>query len=184
MAAGFLYDRLGDDRKAQSHYRPGRPARRWRSRRAQQRGGVLLPQGRQEARREALPARLRAARSTRRRQWPTRTPVAARAPTGGHEDAEQYYRKALDLQPDQPDALLQIADLIQETGGNDFQARAVPAALPVGGPGERVGAVARLPHRARRSATTRSRRNTRGGCGSSSRPPPRPASLLEAEQGE
>jgi len=122
MAAGFLYDRLGEHRKAQSHYdqavrlADGNPdvlnnAAVFYCRKGDKKRGEKLFL---EAAGDAL----------------YRTPAAAYTNAGKcaradgrPADAESYFRKALAFQPDQPDALLQMADLNHD-GGNDFQARA------------------------------------------------------------
>jgi type IV pilus assembly protein PilF len=122
MAAGFLYDRLGEDRKAQSHYdqavklADGNPD-------VLNNAAVFYCRKGDKKRGEKL--FLEAANNAM-----YRTPAAAYTNAGrcaradGRPvDAEAYFRKALAFQPDQPDALLQMADLNHD-GGNDFQARA------------------------------------------------------------
>ena len=122
MAAGFLYDRLGDDRKAQSHYDQA----------------VRLADGNPEVLNNAAVFYCRKGDKKRGEKLfleaagnaMYRTPAAAYTNAGRcaradgrPADAESYFRKALAYQPDQPDALLQMADLNHD-GGNDFQARA------------------------------------------------------------
>jgi type IV pilus assembly protein PilF len=122
MAAGFLYDRLADDRKAKSHFEQA----------------VKLADGdpdvlnnaavyfcRKNERKLGEKYFLQAASSPL-----YQTPEIAYANAGrcaradGRvEDAEQYYRKALAFKPDQPEALLQLADMYQET---DRSAQARP----------------------------------------------------------
>lgn len=122
MAAGFLYDRLGEDRKAQSHYDQA----------------VRLSDGNPEVLNNAAVFYCRKGDKKRGEKLFLaaagnaiyRTPAAAYTNAGRcaradgrAADAESYFRKALELQPEQPDALLQMADLTHD-GGNDFQARA------------------------------------------------------------
>ncbi len=122
MAAGFLYDRIGDDRKAQTHYdqavklADGNPD-------VLNNAAVFYCRKGDKKRGEKL--FLEAANNAM-----YRTPAAAYTNAGKcarsdsrPADAESYFRKALAFQPDQPDALLQMADLNHD-GGNDFQARA------------------------------------------------------------
>ena len=122
MAAGFLYDRIGEDRKAQTHYDQA----------------VRLADGDPEVLNNAAVFYCRKGDKKRGEKLfleaagnaMYRTPAAAYTNAGRcarsdsrPADAETYFRKALAFQPDQPDALLQMADLNHE-GGNDFQARA------------------------------------------------------------
>jgi type IV pilus assembly protein PilF len=122
MAAGFLYDRLGDDKKAQSHYDQA----------------VRLADGNPDVLNNAAVFYCRKGDKKRGEKLfleaagnaMYRTPAAAYTNAGRcarsdgrPADAETYFRKALAFQPDQPDALLQMADLNHD-GGNDFQARA------------------------------------------------------------
>jgi len=122
MAAGFLYDRIGDDRKAQTHYDQA----------------VKLADGNPDVLNNAAVFYCRKGDKKRGEKLfleaasnaMYRTPAAAYTNAGKcaradsrPTDAESYFRKALAFQPDQPDALLQMADLNHD-GGNDFQARA------------------------------------------------------------
>jgi type IV pilus assembly protein PilF len=122
MAAGFLYDRLGEDHKAQSHYdqavrlSDGNPevlnnAGAFYCRKGDKKRGEKL----------FLEAAANALYRTPAAAY-TNAGRCARA-DGRPADAETYFRKALAFQPDQPDALLQMADLNHD-GGKDFQARA------------------------------------------------------------
>jgi type IV pilus assembly protein PilF len=122
MAAGFLYDRLGEDRKAQSHYDQavklanGNPdvlnnAAVFYCRKGDKKRGEKL----------FLEAAANAMYRTPAAAY-TNAGQCARA-DGRPADAEEYFRKALAFQPEQADALLQMADLNHERN-NDFQARA------------------------------------------------------------
>ncbi len=122
QAAGFLYDRLGEDRKAQSHYDQA----------------VRLSEGNPEVLNNAGAFYCRKGDKKRGEKLFLeaagnalyRTPAAAYTNAGRcarsdgrPADAETYFRRALAFQPDQPDALLQMAGLNHD-GGKDFQARA------------------------------------------------------------
>ena len=112
QAAGFLYDRLGDDKKAKSH--SSRPSS-WADdpevinnaavyfcRKGERKLGEKYPAGGEQ-------------RALQRPRSPTNAGRCARA-DGRVEDAEKYFRKALTFKSEQPDALLQLADMFQETG--------------------------------------------------------------------
>ena len=122
MAAGFVYERLLDERKARRHYeralRLGKDdpevinnaavyfCRTGDHRRGEQ---FLLQAAASPLYRTPAVAYVNAGRCAR---------------AGGRAaDAEQHFRKALSLNPRQPDALLQMAELAQ-AGGNGLQARA------------------------------------------------------------
>jgi type IV pilus assembly protein PilF len=122
MAAGFLYDRLGEDRKAQSHYDQ---AVKLDADNPEVLNNAAVFYCRKGDRKRGEKLFLQAANNAM-----YRTPAAAYTNAGRcaradgrSADAEGYFRKALAFQPDQPDALLQMADLNHD-GGNDFQARA------------------------------------------------------------
>ncbi len=123
MIAGFVYDRLGEDRKAQSHFEQ-----------AVKLGGKDSPdvlnnagafQCRKGDRRRGEELFLQAAASPL-----YRTPEVAYVNAGNcaradgrPKDAEPYFRQALALKPNMPTPLLQLADL-QFADGNGLQARA------------------------------------------------------------
>lgn len=122
MVAGFVYDRLGDKRKANRHYdeavrlAKGDPD-------VMNNAGAYFCRIGEYKRGEAL--LLQAAGSAL-----YRTPDVAYANAGScarsdgrPKEAEQYLRKALGLNPKQPDALLQMAEIAQGQG-NGLQARA------------------------------------------------------------
>lgn len=123
MAAGFVYDRLGEDRKAGSHFDQ-----------AVKLGGKGNPdvynnagafQCRKGDKKRGEELFLRAAASPL-----YRTPEVAYV-NAGHcaradgrpKDAERYFREALARRPNMADPLLQLADL-QHEAGNNMQARA------------------------------------------------------------
>lgn len=123
MAAGFVYDRLGEDRKAGAHFEQ-----------AVKLGGKDNPevlnnaavfQCRKGDRKRGEQLFLQAAASPL-----YRTPEVAFANAGRcaradgrPQDAERYFRQALARRPNMPDPLLALAD-IQHAAGNQLQARA------------------------------------------------------------
>lgn len=122
MAAGFIYDRLNDQRKAKGYFeqavRLGKDdpdilnnaavffCRNGEYKRGEQ---YLLQAAVSPLYRTPEVAYVNAGRCARADQRP--------------RDAEQHFRKALAKNPKQPDALLQMAELAQQ-GGNGLQARA------------------------------------------------------------
>jgi type IV pilus assembly protein PilF len=122
MAAGFLYDRLGDQRKALSHYEN---AARLGKDNPDVINNFAVYLCRTGDRKRGEQYFLKAVGSPL-----YKTPAVGYANAGRcaradgrPADAEKYFRQALSLQPDQPDALLQMAQLGHEKG-NDLQARA------------------------------------------------------------
>jgi type IV pilus assembly protein PilF len=123
MAAGFVYDRLGEDRKAGGHFEQ-----------AVKLGGKDNPdvlnnaavfQCRKGSKRRGEELFLQAAASPLYRMPEVAFANAghcARA-DGRPKDAERYFREALARRPNMPDPLLAMADL-QHEFGNDLQARA------------------------------------------------------------
>jgi type IV pilus assembly protein PilF len=122
MAAGFIYDRLNDKRKAQGHYEQA----------------VKLGKDDPEILNNAAVFFCRNGQYKRGEQYLLqaavsplyRTPGAAYVNAGRcarsdnrPKDAEQHFRKALAANPKQVDALLQMAEL-SLAGGNGLQARA------------------------------------------------------------
>ena len=115
MAAGFLYDRLGDDKKANGHFEQA----------------VKLADGdpdvlnnaavyfcRKGDKKVGEKYFLQAAQSPLYRTPAVAYTNAGRCARadGRVAEAEQYYRKALVFNAKQPDALLQLADMFQEAG--------------------------------------------------------------------
>ena len=123
MAAGFVYDRLGEDKKAGAHFEQ-----------AVKLGGKDNPdvlnnagafQCRKGDRKRGEELFLQAAQSPL-----YRTPEVAYVNAGNcaradgrPTDAERYFRQALATRPNMPTPLLQLADL-QFAAGNGLQARA------------------------------------------------------------
>ena len=121
MAAGFLYDRLGDDDKALSHYEQ---AARLAENNPDALNNVAVYLCRKGDKKRGEEYFLQAAGSAL-----YRTPEVAYANAGRcaradgrPKDAEQYFRKALTIRPELPDALYQLADLQHEMG-KDLPAR-------------------------------------------------------------
>jgi len=123
MAAGFVYDRLGEDRKAAGHFEQ-----------AVKLGGKDNPdvlnnaavfQCRKGDKKRGVELFLQAAASPLYRTPEvayTNAGFCARA-DGRPADAERYFRQALALRPNLADPLYQLADL-QFEAGNYLQARA------------------------------------------------------------
>lgn len=123
MAAGFVYDRLGEDRKAGSHFEQ-----------AVKLGGKDNPdvlnnaavfQCRKGDKKRGEQLFLQAAVSPLYRTPEvayTNAGHCARA-DGRAKDAERYFRQALARRPNMPDPLIALAGLLHESG-NDLQARA------------------------------------------------------------
>jgi len=123
MAAGFVYDRLGEDKKAGGHFEQAVKLAGKDNPEALNNAAVFQCRKGNKKRGEEL--FLQAAASPL-----YRTPEVALA-NAGHcaradgrpQDAERYFRQALTRRPDMPDPLLAMAGL-QHEAGNDMQARA------------------------------------------------------------
>ena len=122
MAAGFLYDRLGNERKALSHYEEAAKLGKDNPDIVNNVAVYLCRKGDRKRGEEYF---LKAANNAL-----YKTPEVAYTNAGRcaraddrPKDAEQYFRKALTYKAEQPDALLQLAELTHETG-NNMQARA------------------------------------------------------------
>jgi type IV pilus assembly protein PilF len=122
LAAGFLYDRLGETKKAEAHFEEALKLSRDDPNVMNSYAVFLCLKGDRKRGEELL---LKAAVSPL-----YRTPEVAYANAGRcarndgrPQDAEKYFRKALSYKADQPDALFQMAELEHELG-NNLQARA------------------------------------------------------------
>ena len=122
MAAGFLYDRLGDDRKALAHYDQ---AGKLGKDNPDIVNNVAVYLCRKGDRKRGEQYFLKAADSALYKTPEVAYTNAGRCARedGRPKDAELYFRKALTYQADQPDALLQLAEVTHESGSN-MQARA------------------------------------------------------------
>lgn len=123
MVAGFVYDRLGEDRKAQGHFEEAVKLAGKDNPDVLNNAAVF--ECRKGDKRRGVEFFLRAAESPL-----YRTPEAAYT-NAGHcarangdaKDAERYFRQALAIKPNASDPLLQMASL-QFENGNALQARA------------------------------------------------------------
>jgi type IV pilus assembly protein PilF len=122
MAAGFIYDRLGDVRKASSHYELAVKLGKDDPDVLNNAAVYFCRTGEYKRGEELL---LQAASSALYKTPDVAYTNAGRCARsdGRAKDAEQHYRKALSINPRQPDALLEMAELTQ-AGGNGLQARA------------------------------------------------------------
>jgi type IV pilus assembly protein PilF len=123
MAAGFVYDRLGEDRKAGGHFEQA--VKLAGKDNPDTLNNAAVFQCRKGDKKRGVELFLQAAASPL-----YRTPEVAYANAGYcaraaglPKDAERYFREALARRPNMPDPLLQLADLAHEAG-NDLQARA------------------------------------------------------------
>src|SRR5690606_1569014 len=123
MAAGFVYDRLGEDRKAGGHFEQA--VKLVGKDNPDVLNNAAVFQCRKGNRARGVELFLQAAASPL-----YRTPEVAYANAGQcaradgrAEEAERYYRQALAIRPKLTDPLLQLAGLSQEAG-NGMQARA------------------------------------------------------------
>jgi type IV pilus assembly protein PilF len=122
MAAGFLYDRLGEDAKADDHYERALKLSRNDPNVMNNYAAFLCRKG---DKKQGEAYFLQAARNPI-----YRTPEVAYANAGRcaradgrQKEAEQYFRQALAIKADQLDALFEMASLYHESG-NNLQARA------------------------------------------------------------
>lgn len=122
MAAGFVYDRLGDHKKALAYFDQAAKLGKDNPDVINNVAVFLCRNGDRKRGEEYF---LKAATSPL-----YKTPAVAYTNAGRcaredsrPKDAEQYFRKALTFQADQPDALLQLAEVTHELG-NNMQSRA------------------------------------------------------------
>jgi type IV pilus assembly protein PilF len=132
MAAGFVYDRLGQDRKAAEHFEQAVKLDRDN---ADVLNNAAVFQCRKGDRRKGEEYFLRAAQSPLYRTPDVAYSNAGRCARadGRAKDAEQYFRQSLAIRPDQPDVLLEMADLMYQAG-SDLQARAFLQRYAAAGP--------------------------------------------------
>lgn len=122
MVAGFLYDRLGEKRKAHGHYDQAVKLAKGDPDVLNNAGAYFCRNGEYKRGEELL---LQAAKSALYRTPDVAYGNAGRCARGDGRprDAEQYFRKALSINPKQGDALWQMAEIAQGQG-NGLQARA------------------------------------------------------------
>jgi type IV pilus assembly protein PilF len=123
MAAGFVYDKLGDKRKAMSHFEQAVKLGGKDNPDVVANAAVYFCMNGEPKRGEQY--MLQAAASPLNARPDVAYANAGRCAwdDGRPKDAEQSFRKSLALNPQQPDALMQMAELAQ-AGGNGLQARA------------------------------------------------------------
>jgi len=122
MIAGFVYDRLGEDRKAEDHFER---AVKYAKDNPDVLNNAATYMCRKGSKKRGEGYFLQAAASPFYRTPEiayTNAGRCARA-DGRPGDAEGYFRQALAIRPNLPDAMLPLADLYHETG-NEMQARA------------------------------------------------------------
>ena len=133
LAAGFLYDRLGDDRKALSHFEEAVKLSR-DDPSVLNSYGVFLCLKVDKKKGEAILLKAAASPMNRNPEFAYANAGRCARADGRPKDAEQYLRKALGYKADQLDALFEMASLEHELG-NDLAARAFleryAAAAPV-----------------------------------------------------
>ncbi len=122
MVAGFVYDRLGDKRKAKHHYDQAVKLAKGDPDVMNNAGAYFCRVGEYKRGEQLL---LQAAGSALYRTPDVAYGNAGRCARsdGRPKDAEQYFRKALKINPKQGDALWQMAEIAQGQG-NGLQARA------------------------------------------------------------
>jgi type IV pilus assembly protein PilF len=121
VAAAFLYDRLGDDKKAKSHFEEALKLSRDDPNIMNSYAAFLCLKGERKLGEELL---LKSAASPLNRSPEIAYANAGRCARadGRPKDAEKYFRQALNYKVNQLDALFEMADLEHELG-NDLQAR-------------------------------------------------------------
>jgi type IV pilus assembly protein PilF len=122
MVAGFVYDRLGDKRKAKHHYDQAVKLAKGDPDVMNNAGAYFCRIGQYKRGEQLL---LQAAGSALYRTPDVAYGNAGRCARsdGRPKDAEQYFRQALKINPKQSDALWQMAEIAQGQG-NGLQARA------------------------------------------------------------
>jgi type IV pilus assembly protein PilF len=122
MAAGFVYDRLGETRKAGDHFERAVKLDRDNADVLNNAAVYLCRSGDRQKGEEYF---LRAAKSPLYRTPEVAYSNAGRCARadGRPTDAEKYFRESLAIRPNQPDVLLEMAELMHQAG-NNLSARA------------------------------------------------------------
>ncbi len=122
MAAGFVYDRLGQEKKAAEHFEQAVKLDRDNADVLNNAAVFLCRKGDRKQGEEYF---LRAAKSPLYRTPEVAYSNAGRCALadGRPKDAETYFRNSLAIRPEQPDVLLEMAGLLHQSG-NNFNARA------------------------------------------------------------
>jgi type IV pilus assembly protein PilF len=117
MAAGFVYDRLGQDEKAARHFEQAVKLDRDNADVLNNAAVFLCRKGDRKQGEEYF---LRAAKSPLYRTPEVAYSNAGRCALadGRRKDAEQYFRESLGVRADQPDVLLELAALLHQDGSN------------------------------------------------------------------
>lgn len=123
MAAGFIYDKLGEKRKAVSHFEQAVKLGGKDNPDVVANAAVYFCMNGEPKRGEQYMLQAAASPLNARRDVAYANAGRCARADGRPQEAEQSFRKALALNPKQPDALMQMAELAQETG-NGLQARA------------------------------------------------------------
>ena len=115
MAAGFVYDRLGQDRKAAEHFDE---AVRLDRDNADVLNNAAVYECRKGDKKKGQEYFLRAAASPLYRTPEVAYSNAARCARadGRPKDAEKYFRQSLATRADQPEVMLELADVLAESG--------------------------------------------------------------------
>lgn len=132
MAAGFVYDRLGETRKAADHFERAVKLDRDNADVLNNAAVFLCRKGDRKQGEEYF---LRAAQSPLYRTPEVAYSNAGRCARadGRPKDAEKYFRDSLAIRPNQPDVLLEMADLMYQSR-NYLSARAFLQRFAAAGP--------------------------------------------------
>jgi type IV pilus assembly protein PilF len=123
MAAGFIYDKLGEKRKAMSHFEQAVKLGGKENPDVVANAAVYFCMNGEPKRGEQYMLQAAASPLNARPDVAYANAGRCARDDGRPQDAEQSFRKALALNPKQPEALLQMAEMAQ-AGGNGLQARA------------------------------------------------------------
>jgi type IV pilus assembly protein PilF len=123
MTAGFVYDRLGEDKKAAAHYDQAVKLAGKDNPDALNNAAVFQCRKGDKKRGEQLFLQAAASPLYRTPEIAYMNAGNCARADGRPKDAERYFRQALARRPNMPDPLLQLA-FIQHEAGNNMQARA------------------------------------------------------------
>jgi type IV pilus assembly protein PilF len=123
MTAGFIYDRLGEDKKAASHFEHAVKYAGKDNPDALNNAAVFQCRKGDKKRGEELFLQAAASPLYRTPEIAYMNAGNCARADGRPKDAERYFRQALALRPTMADPLLQLA-VIQHDAGNNMQARA------------------------------------------------------------
>jgi type IV pilus assembly protein PilF len=123
MIAGFVYDRLGEDRKAQSHFDQAVKLGGKDNPDVLNNAAVFNCRKGDKKRGEELFLEAAGSPLYRTPEVAYQNAGLCARSNGRPKEAEGYFRQALAIKPKMPEPLLQLAD-IQQAAGNGLQARA------------------------------------------------------------